>query len=169
MQIRSIAHLFSLIFSTIGMSRSEMTQNRIVLSNRKVELNLSVGGVGISKLSLLTLWNCHWLFLRNGSFAKIQESPFLLFIPKASVNYSGVTATLATQVKKQVKSRWLSLFSVPSDWEFLQLFCNSDNVVVILVADVLRHVPVALEAAGSLQVRSQDRRTGKLSFYCFHD
>ena len=55
MQIRYIAHLFSLIFSTIGMSRSEMTQNRIVLSNRKVELNLSVGGVGISKLSLLTL------------------------------------------------------------------------------------------------------------------
>ena len=60
MQIRYIAHLFSLIFSTIGMSRSEMTQNRIVLSNRKVELNLSVGGVGISKLSLLTLLNCHF-------------------------------------------------------------------------------------------------------------
>ena len=163
MQIRSIAHLFSLIFSTIGTSRSEMTQNRIVLSNRKVELNLSVGGVGISKL-LPTLLNCLFWASEKGSFAKIQESPFLLFIPKASVNYSGVTAALATQVKKQVKSRWLSLFSVPSDWEILQLFCNSDNVVVILVADVLRHVPVALEAAGPLQVRTQDRRTGKLSF-----
>ena len=54
MQIRSYAHLHALIVSTIGMSRSEMTQNRIVLSNRKVDLNLSVGGVGISKLSLLT-------------------------------------------------------------------------------------------------------------------
>ena len=42
-----------------------------------------------------------------------REIPFLLFIPKASVNYSGVTAALATQVKKQVKSRWLSLFSMP--------------------------------------------------------
>ena len=74
MQIIFYAHLFALIVSTIGMSRSEMTQNRIVLSNRKVELNLSGGGVGISKFSLLTSWNRHLLFLWRGSFAKIQES-----------------------------------------------------------------------------------------------
>ena len=52
MQIICYAHLFALIVSTIGMSRSEMTQNRIVLSNRKVELNLSVGGAGISTFLL---------------------------------------------------------------------------------------------------------------------
>ena len=33
-----------------------------------------------------------------------------------------------------------------------------------MVADVLRHVPVALEAAGPVQVRPQDRRTGKIEF-----